>query len=199
MLRTSEGRLPALLAFIDYHAADCGPYRELLLAQRLGGRGAGLHLTVTRILVSTTASLVNGRRNWGMPKELARFEVEEADVGRAREACVTSTRDGGPCARLHMRAASVRLPMTTALVPRAWRTFTQHLEGREYRFAPSARGWLAPARVLSWRVDESWPALAGARALGAVRVVGFTLIVPAATIHPLRKEPGGESASSTAG
>lgn len=39
-------------------------------------------IRITRIYVSTIASVVNGRRNWNIPKRLARFTFEPADPSR---------------------------------------------------------------------------------------------------------------------
>ena len=49
------------------------------------------HLSISRIFVSTLDSVVNGQRNWGIPKDVAQFDVRYGDNGVDR---VTVSRNG---------------------------------------------------------------------------------------------------------
>jgi len=62
---------------VRYKSGPAGPYDELLfvpgnLKNPTTDKKAAL--SVTRIYVSSLASVVNGRRNWNIPKHLGRFE-----------------------------------------------------------------------------------------------------------------------------
>ncbi|MCD0165179.1 hypothetical protein IHN58_05875, partial [Deinococcus sp. 12RED42] len=61
-----------VLMLVRYASSPVGPYDELLWAE-VRGSPVGRRPQVTRIVVSTEASVVWGRRNWGIPKELASF------------------------------------------------------------------------------------------------------------------------------
>ena len=70
------------LMYVDYAESACGPYRELLfIPGAFPFADGGRHLTISRILVSTWYSVVNGRLNWGIPKDRADFEVAAAVAG----------------------------------------------------------------------------------------------------------------------
>lgn len=83
LLRSSDDRRDAhkfgvgATLLVNYSACPVGPYDELLVAAPFA-HGAGAKewlpsLRLPQIYVSTEASLRNGRRNWGIRKELADF------------------------------------------------------------------------------------------------------------------------------
>lgn len=177
------GRRPGLsfLMFVDYTQSDCGPYRELVFVpgtyRFVDGRR---HLTVSRILVSTVESAVNGRRNWGLPKERADFEVEYGTGARSDDRI--AVRSGGHLlSELRLSAWPLPFPLGTRFVPRALRTFAQRLEHRDHFFTPSAQGWFRPGILISWQFDPGlFPDVSGARVLAAAKVVRFSMTVPEA-------------------
>jgi hypothetical protein len=169
----------SFFACVDYQASNCGPYRELLFVpgvlRAFDGRR---HWSVSRIFVSTVQSLVNGRRNWGLPKELAQFDIVYGDRNGFEDRIVVK-RAERTLADLRLRTSRLRVPATTTVVPRAARTVVQWDDSTEYVFTPSARGWLSPARVLSWTADaEVFPGLADATVLAAAKIVALELTVP---------------------
>lgn len=181
-----QGRgLASYLMYVDYAESACGPYRELLFIPGAFPFSDGRrHLTISRILVSTWDSVVNGRDNWGIPKDRADFEVEPGlDGGREERVRVVS--DGREVCEL--RFATLRfappLPVQGALLPARLRTLAQSFRGRTYYYAPSASGWVRPGRLLSWRFDaELFPDLAAAPALAALKVESFRMTFPAAVV-----------------
>ncbi|MGC8605722.1 MAG: acetoacetate decarboxylase family protein, partial [Desulfomonilaceae bacterium] len=58
---------------VDYKSSNVGPYKELLfIPGKISFKGRKL-FTISKIFVSTMDSVVNGRENWGIPKEHANF------------------------------------------------------------------------------------------------------------------------------
>ena len=101
------------LVCVEYSSAPCGAYRELLLIPGTMRFPDGRrHASISRILVSTWASVANGRANWGIPKDRAdTFEiVRDGSTERFRVA------DGGrELCRLDFEAPrGPRLPMRTS-------------------------------------------------------------------------------------
>lgn len=177
--------LASCLMYVDYAESGCGPYRELLFMPGAfpfdDGRS---HLTISRILVSTWDSVVNGRANWGIPKDRADFEVERGGV-QAREERVRVTSQGREVCEL--RFATLRfappLPVHGALVPASLRTLAQRLRGQTYYYAPQARGRIRPGRLLSWRFDaELFPDLTAAAVVAALQVESFRMTFPVARV-----------------
>lgn len=169
---------PSLVMVVDYAESPAGPYRELLYIPGRFDFGQGLRAwAVTRIYVSTWESVVNGRLNWGIPKDRADFKREPLGGGER----ISVTVDGQSAATLELAPRGPALPFHAALLPRGWRTLVQHHAGRNFRFTPGARGRAALGRVARFTSDESlFPDLSGARVLLALRAPRFTLEFPVA-------------------
>lgn len=173
------------LMYVDYAESACGPYRELLfIPGAFPFADGGRHLTISRILVSTWDSVVNGRLNWGIPKDRADFEVAAAVAG-GREDHIRVISDGRELCDL--RFASVpfmpSLPVSSALVPERYLTLAQRFEGRDYLYTPQASGRVRPGRLVSWRFDAPlFPDLAAASVLAVFKVERFRMRFPLARI-----------------
>jgi len=178
-----QGRsLASYLMYVDYAESGCGPYRELLFIPCAFPFGDGRrHLTISRILVSTWDSVVNGRNNWGIPKDRADFEVRQA----GREEHVRVTSDGRELCALSFAPLRFAppLPVHGALLPASLRTLAQRFRGHTYYYAPEARGRVRPGRLVSWRFDSTlFPDLAGAAVVAALKVESFRLTFPVARV-----------------
>jgi hypothetical protein len=181
-----QGRsLASYLMYVDYVESGCGPYRELLFIPGAFPFGDGRrHLTISRILVSTWDSVVNGRNNWGIPKDRADFEVEQGlDGGREDRVRVVS----GGREVCELRLATLRfapsLPVPGGLLPARLRTLAQSFRGRTYYYAPAAGGRARPGRLLSWRFDAAlFPDLAAAPVLAAFKIESFRMMFPVADV-----------------
>ncbi|GAA5944914.1 hypothetical protein JCM3775_001100 [Rhodotorula graminis] len=75
---------------VRYESSNVGPYDELMIIPGLfshpgkdgGGGEPSYALAITRIYVSTVASVANGRREWGIPKHRAVFDFQISSSGR---------------------------------------------------------------------------------------------------------------------
>jgi hypothetical protein len=177
--------LASLLMFVDYLSSPCGPYRELLFipgAFPFGDRRR--HFTISRILVSTWESVANGRRNWGIPKDRADFEVQYGTAPAAIDQVSVSSEGRQLCAlELQVLRGMPRLPVPGAVVPQRLRTLAQRYRGQEYYYAPRANGWVRPGRLLGWRFDAGlFPDLSAAAVIAALRVEDFRMRFPVARI-----------------
>ena len=142
-LRSSfEGGLGALM-LVSYTHSDCGPYQELLLIPgnfRMQGK---LRRSITQIVVSTEASVVNGRKNWGIPKQEASFVVDRAADGS--ESWIVRG-DGRAIfqGRVQTRGWVPALPVHSALIPN---TIAQSWQNELFVTKVSARGWGKPCQL----------------------------------------------------
>jgi Acetoacetate decarboxylase (ADC) len=177
--------LASYLMFVDYAESGCGPYRELLfIPGAFSFDGGRRHLSISRILVSTWDSVVNGRNNWGIPKDRADFEVEQGSaIGGEDHVRVTS--DGREVCDLRFAARRFvpPLPVHGELVPAALRTLAQRFRGRTYYFAPVARGIVRAGRLRSWRFDSKlFPDLERSAVLATLKVESFRMTFPVARV-----------------
>ena len=173
---------PAIVMFVDYADSPAGPYRELLyIPGRFTLPEGGHAWSVTRIYVSTWESVVNGRRNWGIPKDRADFARAPAGGEERVEASVAGRR----VAALSLAARGPRLPTHAGLLPAALRRLVQFHGGQRFDLAPGARGSVRLARVSAMHSDaELFPALERARVRLALKAERFALTFPVAEIVP---------------
>lgn len=171
----------AWLMFVDYAHSDVGPYHELLFIPGSFPFADGKnHLSISRIFVSSMASVVNGQRNWGIPKDLAEFEVRYGDKGLDT---VRVSKDGEFMAELRFKSYPLWLPFLGALVPRALRTLGQHRDGKTFVYSPSASGIVQPARLIEARSNPRlFPDLSKARPLFTVAIRRFWMRFPLSRI-----------------
>jgi hypothetical protein len=171
----------AVLMCVEYVDAPCGPYRELLFIP-----GAMLfpdgrrYPSISRILVSTWASVVNGRANWGIPKDRADFFFESTSgTDRVRVADA-----GREICRLEFgRARGPRLPLATAWLPSRLTQLAQLHDDRAFYYQPVARGSFRPCRLRQWQFDgELFPDVSKARVLACVRIERFAMTFPVASV-----------------
>lgn len=174
-----------VVMFVDYAHSPVGPYRELLfIPARLQPIGERRRLSIAKIYVSTQASVDNGRRNWGIPKELASFEVVRASDRSER---VTVAVNGRHALTLTVRHAALSLPLSTRMLPARFRTLGQLLDGKTFEVTPRGRGRVHPARVLEVSSDGAlFPALTKRDVLLAMRLSQVKLTFPEARVGEKR-------------
>jgi hypothetical protein len=169
--------------FVDYTESPVGPYHELLLIPGSFRCGAHKHFSITKIYVSSQASVDNGRRNWGIPKELATFEV---DYGKDRVDRIVMRVGGEPAVELGLRHYPVGVPLLGGLVPSGLRSLCQVQDGARFTFSPTARGSLKLAKLIDAHVDPRFfPPLGPAQVFAATKVTNLQLTFPVARIERL--------------
>lgn len=167
--------------FMDYAGSPVGPYRELLYIPGTFRFGTHQRASITRIYVSTQASLENGRRNWGIPKELATFTVEHRSE---RLDHVAMRVDGELAVELTLQHAGPTLPVATWLLPRRLRTLGQQLDGKTFEVTVSARGRAQRAKVEhAWSDETLFPAMTPASIAFALKLGKLSLAFPEPTIR----------------
>lgn len=169
----------SVLMCVEYTTAPCGPYRELLFIPGVMRFPDGhWYPSISRILVSTWESVVNGRANWGIPKDRADFHVESIAGGdRIRLADA-----GHEFCRIEFGSPrGPRLPLATSLLPARACTLAQLQGTRAFYYQPRARGWLRFCRLRDWQFDpQLFPDLSSARVLACMRIDRFEMTFPVA-------------------
>lgn len=162
---------------VRYAASPVGPYDELLWAAPTR-TPAGWRPQVRSIVVSSAESVAWGRRNWGIPKHLARF----AWMGNERVGEVRVTgENSAEVAHLGYEVGTWQVPVTTALLPSPLRTLAQPgLDGAGGWFLTplEAGGRVTPARLTVGHLRGLPPALPQVRPLLTVGVPDFQLMFP---------------------
>ncbi|TDU28792.1 acetoacetate decarboxylase [Panacagrimonas perspica] len=177
--RAGRGRI-AFAMFVDYASSDVGPYHELLYIPGKLRFGDEARLSISRIFVSSQASVVNGRLNWGIPKDRCDFDVHYG----SRDQISLRTDDGRRFAEMELEAFGPRLPAPMQWTPRSWRTLSQVRDGKRFTYVPEASGHFRFARVRNWRFDPAvFPDLTQGRVLAAMKITDFRMRFPVSRIE----------------
>ncbi len=180
---------PGLVMFVDYAESPVGPYQEVLYIPGRTEVDGQRRWRIQRIYVSTWASVVNGRRNWGIPKDRADFEHCQQTPGRDRYSVTT---DGLPVASLEFSSHGPALPFPAWLTPPGLRGLTQDYGGQRFSLAPEASGRIRYARVREFTANpETFAALDAGDVQAAVAVPEFRMRFPVASVQPLHPAEGG--------
>jgi hypothetical protein len=174
-LRDVEERVAALV-YADYWESPVGPYRELLLAIGWARAGSRRAFTVPKIYVSTEAAATGGA-HWGLPKEMAQFQVVAGERG-ARRVVVLKAGAAEVDLTMALRRGPA-LPVPALLLPGAWRTLVQDAAGRTLFTRLGGWGRARRARLVDFRsVPYLFPDLTKAQPLAGLQVAGFQLRLP---------------------
>lgn len=160
---------------VDYADSDAGPYGELLfIPGKFRFRNRRLD-TISRIYVSSDESVVNGRANWGIPKEKADFTFTQVD---ARTKKATISHEGKTVAEFELKSGRFFFHVSTKLLPFP---LVQKHEGRFLftNFFGKGRGRFA--RVKNLKVDPTlFPDISQCRPIAVVAVDPFEITFPVA-------------------
>jgi len=165
---------------VDYTKSPVGPYRELLFIPGRFQVGRRRYYHISKIYVSTQASLENGQENWGIPKELADFTVED-DPDDVRVKRWTVAKDGTAFLRATTQAGLLRLPVNSILNP--FPTTLVHARERDGALLtvdPYGGGTMSfAASLLDIEVDGAhFPDVSDEKPLGVLESVNFHMTFP---------------------
>lgn len=171
---------------IDYLKSDAGPYRELLIIPGTyhfqEGDLSGKTRSISNIYVSTLESVENGRKNWGIPKERAEFDIQK--TGKNRET-VQVFRGDDLVFQAEFETAGPSFPAHTFFLPN---TITQVLNDTIYITRPRGRGRARFSRLKHIRANhDHFPDINPFFPFSVIKMENFTLTFPEADIHPLPK------------
>jgi hypothetical protein len=164
--------------WVDYYRSPVGPYRELLLIPGRFQFGRRRYYMITKIYVSTQASVDNGQENWGIPKELADFEVEKVDE-RVRH--LTASHNGTPFFQATTKTGLLRFPFNTVANPfPAVLLQRRERDGQFLSTEPTSGGTVSiTATLQSLTVDEAhFPPVDMETPLVTVEAVNFRMTFP---------------------
>lgn len=158
---------------VDYHESPVGPYRELLI---IPGKFRKTKMqAITKIYVDSEASTLNGRKNWGIPKETLPFtwtkEQGKDIIGikfGEKEVFSAEITHGG-----------LSFPVSTSLLPIR---LCQTLDKVKYYTKPFGSGWGKLAKIKKLDINSDFfPDFSGIKPLIAVKVNPFSIHFPEPT------------------
>lgn len=157
---------------VNYHESPVGPYKELLIIP--GKYGGQKRQSISHIFVNSEASTVNGRYNWGIPKETVPMIWHSEDNGDT----IGIGPDENPILFCKIKTRGIPFPATTRLLPIRLQQF---LGGREFLTDPNGSGWAKLATIEKIKVDsDRFPDISNVKPVLGFKVNPFTMHFPLA-------------------
>jgi Acetoacetate decarboxylase (ADC) len=130
-LVSMAGRTPLVLGFINYRAGDLDSYHEVAVALLARHRGR-VGPYVRQMAVTESFTLEAGRALWGLPKRLARVEL---DITGGSATCRLADQSGALVLTAALRTLPWRLSLTlpgalTVLAPHGDTVLVSRIRGR---------------------------------------------------------------------
>lgn len=178
-LETFAGGYGSLM-IVRYSASGVGAYDELLFVPGQFWHNGAKWFSVSRIFVSTLASVVNGQANWGLDKASADFTfVQQTRSIETVQVCLNDQ----PFFEATLWGGYLPFPVTTALSPFPF-GLVQKREGRTYLTKPTMFGWGQLAKLLHIRVNgDIFPDVSDLKPIAAVKLSGVRMHFPSAQIE----------------
>lgn len=175
---------PGCIIIADYGTSNVGPYQELLFLPGRVKSGRKKLYTISKAYVSTEASVTNGRANWGIPKELAKFTFTR--TGDKVENIQVTTMDGKPIIDITVKTSGiVPFPLNSWFKPFK---LTQVMNGKESLTRFQGKGWGRSAENMKVDVSyERFPNFAFFKHIAVMRITDFKLKFKAAEVREFRK------------
>ncbi|MCS6849481.1 MAG: acetoacetate decarboxylase family protein [Anaerolineae bacterium] len=167
-----EHALGAMM-LVDYRETNVGPYRELLFMPGRFDLGRTRTFSISKIYVSTEASVRGGIENWGIPKELASFARERRGDGSE---AFSAALDGQVFFSAELMPFGPRFPISSSLVPL---TVAQASHDDLLVTRSTAKGSARLCRVREMRVDGArFPDVARIKPIAVIAVNDFHMTFP---------------------
>jgi hypothetical protein len=182
---------------VDYHTSNVGAYQELLFIPGMFGFDLGKSgeettniaknirtgFNISKIYVSSPDSVWNGRENWGIPKELADFKVENTEntsKNKIESFEASISIDEKPFFKATLQPKGISFPVNTGLFPF---TFYHPLRGKTLITKPHGKGWAKFCTLKTMDVDSNFfPDLSQCKPLAFLSVKDFVMRFPVAEV-----------------
>jgi hypothetical protein len=169
----------AFTMLVDYHEADCGPYKELLFIPGFFLIDNRYRLMITKIYVDSEDSIISGRKNWGIPKEMAKITWENSGSKTAFKASINDEL----IFESQIQTGTFTFPINTKLSP-----FRMHqvLNDKSFVFKPSGKGKSTYGKLQSLSISKDYfPNIEELKLVNCLHIKKFNLLFPASKIESL--------------
>lgn len=170
-----NGDFVGTIMLVDYETSEVGPYRELLFVPGRLKFDKKKIFSISKIYVSSQDSIDNGRKNWGIPKELADFNITKPNE---QETIFDVSVSGKTFFKVRLKNGSFKFPITTKFFPLK---LAQKQNTDLYITNSPAKGSATFAKLVSAEVDSAFfPDISQLKPLSVLSVSNFEMIFP----HP---------------
>lgn len=170
---------------VNYAESTAGPYGELLfIPGKFTFPDGQQRYSISKIYVSSMQSVVNGQDNWGIPKELAEFNFDRQTSGKQEHIRIELPEAGGLIADMSFSNQSWGVPVTTALLPKKFRTVAQYWQDQLFYTTPAAKSNIKFAKLQQGEFDQGlFPDLNGVKILAVFKTDALNMQFPPAKME----------------
>lgn len=171
------GGLGAVM-IVDYKSSNVGPYSEILFIPGKFYVNGKKRSIITKIYVSTQASIDSGRANWAIPKEMANFEFIEKG---SRKELVKIYKEGKCFFEAEFKTGIIPFPVSTFFIPFP---LAQQKNSKIYytNFKGAGIGRFCKVKSIE-SVSSDFPELSSQKPIMAVKVNPFYITFPEAKVE----------------
>ncbi|MGM0641262.1 MAG: acetoacetate decarboxylase family protein [Thermotogota bacterium] len=163
------------IMLIDYHESNVGPYQELLFIPGKFDYNGRKSYSITKIYVSSMESVVNGRENWGIPKQLANFNFND-DFSK-----ISVDVEGIDIFNFNADYSSFKFPISTKLLSFP---LIQRYNKKDFYTKFSGKGKARFAKINDLRSNPTlFPDVRNQKRLFSIRIEDFNITFPKANIQ----------------
>ena len=165
------------LMLVDYQKSGVGAYRELLFVPGMFNFQGKKVFSISKIYVSSENSVYNGIENWGIPKELADFEVQKINEN---EEIIEVKIAEKTFFKVHLKKRKFYFPITTKLFPLK---LAQRLRQDLLLTTSPANGKATFAKLLDCQADSQYfPDVSTLKPIAILAVKDFKMTFPKAEV-----------------
>ena len=158
---------------VNYQTSPVGPYGELLFIPGMFHYKEKYYWHISKIYVSSLDSVMNGRANWGIPKELAEFTFKTLEHGIQS---VQVNVNGEKAFHCQFKDRSLGFPLSTSILPFQ---FIQPLNAKEYVTQPSGSGKAFFSKPMELTTGQGlFPSIGSQTRLACLHIPNFALAFP---------------------
>lgn len=162
-----------LVMLVNYQTSPVGPYGELLFIPGMFHYKGKYYWHISKIYVSSLDSVMNGRANWGIPKELAEFKFEALEHGIKS---VQVNVNGEKAFNCQFKDKAFGFPLSTSILPFQ---FIQPLNGKEYVTHPIGSGKAFFSKPMDLEIGQGlFPNIGSQTRLACLHIPNFALAFP---------------------
>jgi hypothetical protein len=165
------------MMLVDYETSGVGAYRELLFVPGMFNFNKKKIFSISKIYVSTYDSVWNGIQNWGIPKELADFDITKI----AENEEIIEVKIGAKTIfKVHLKKRKFYFPISTKFFPLK----LAQRQGNDLLLTNSpANGKATFAQLLDVQVDSNYfPDISQVKPIAILAVKDFKMMFPLAEV-----------------
>ncbi len=172
-IKIKKGGLGAMM-IVDYKKSAVGPYQEILIIPGKFFYNKKKRNTISKIFVSTQESVINGIKNWAIPKEEAHFSFEEKEK-------IVIKKGEKVFFEASFKSYGPRFPVNTLFLPFP---LVQEKEGLSYYTTFKGKGLGQLSRVKEMKIDKNeFPNISNKKPLLVVKINPFKITFPVPRIE----------------